>query len=122
MHLPRACRGRTAVRFPANSSHICCVELALGRQLRILLGSKRFLRRRFPPFINPTTLPRWWAPIRAKQVSVAAIARVKWLCACERYWPGRGLVYICVPLASSLHYFQCNRIKFNLSFINYCIS
>ena len=27
--LPRASRGRAAVRFPANSSHICCVELAL---------------------------------------------------------------------------------------------
>ena len=29
IRLPRACRGRTAVRFPANSSHMCCVELAL---------------------------------------------------------------------------------------------
>ena len=27
--LPRACRGRTAVRFPANSSHMCYVELTL---------------------------------------------------------------------------------------------
>ena len=25
IRLPRACRGRTAVRFPANSSHMCCV-------------------------------------------------------------------------------------------------
>ena len=29
IHLPRACRGRTAVWFLANSSHICCVELGL---------------------------------------------------------------------------------------------
>ena len=29
IRLTRACRGRTAVRFPANSSHMCCVELAL---------------------------------------------------------------------------------------------
>ena len=29
IRLPRACRGRTAVRFPANSSHMCCVKLAL---------------------------------------------------------------------------------------------
>ena len=29
---------------------------------------------------------------------------------------------VCVPLALSLHYFQCNRIMFNLFFINYCIS
>ena len=27
IRLPRACCGRTAVRFPANSSHMCCVEL-----------------------------------------------------------------------------------------------
>ena len=29
IRLPRACRGRTAVWFPANSSHMCCVELAI---------------------------------------------------------------------------------------------
>ena len=34
-------------------------------------------------------------PIRAKQLSVAATARVIWLCACVRYRPGRGLVYVC---------------------------
>ena len=25
IHLPRACRGRTVVRFPANNSQMCCV-------------------------------------------------------------------------------------------------
>ena len=29
IRLSRLCRGRTAVRLPANSSHMCCVELAL---------------------------------------------------------------------------------------------
>ena len=29
IRLPSACRGKTAVQFPANSSHMCCVELAL---------------------------------------------------------------------------------------------
>ena len=29
IRLPGACRGRTAVRFPANSYHMCCVELAV---------------------------------------------------------------------------------------------
>ena len=29
IRLPRACRVRTAVRFPANSSHMCSEELAL---------------------------------------------------------------------------------------------
>ena len=38
----------------------------------------------------------------------------------------RPWVGVCVPLALSLHYFQgnfskCNRIKFNLFFMNYCI-
>ena len=75
--------------------HMCCVELALDRLLCTHLGSKGFLRHGFSPFINPTVSPRWWAPMRAKQLSVAATARVIWLCACERYWPGRGLVYVC---------------------------
>ena len=71
IRLPCACHGGTAVRFPANSSHVCCVELALDR---LLFGSKGFLRRGFSLFINPTAVPRWWAPIRAKKLSVAAIA------------------------------------------------
>ena len=29
------------------------------------------------------------------QLSMAATARVIWLCACVRYFPGRGLVYVC---------------------------
>ena len=36
--------------------------------------------------------------IRAKQLSMAATARVIWLCACVRYWPGRGLEYVCALL------------------------
>ena len=46
------------------------------------LGSKRFLRRGFPPFINPTALSRWWTHIRAKQLSLLR----------ARY--GCGLVYV----------------------------
>ena len=40
IHLPRACRGRTVVLFPANNSHMSCVELALDRLLCTHLGSK----------------------------------------------------------------------------------
>ena len=41
IHLPRACRKRTALWFPANSSHMCCVELALkGNRL----GRKGFFQ------------------------------------------------------------------------------
>ena len=34
----------------------------------------------------------------------------------------RPWVDVCVPLALSLYYFQCNQIKFTLFFISYCIS
>ena len=95
INLPRACRGRTAVRFPANSSHMCCVELALDRLLCTHLGSNGFLRCGFSPFITPTALPRWWSPIRVTQLPLAATAFAIWLCACVRYWLGLGLVYVC---------------------------
>ena len=101
IHLAHACRGRTAAWFPANSSHMCYVELALDRLLFINLGSKGFLRRGFSLFLNPTTWLRWRY---AREVLA-------------RPWVG-----VCVPLVLSLHYFQCNRIKFNLFFIIFCIS
>ena len=37
IRLPRACHVRTAVRFPANSSHMCSVELALKALLLPIL-------------------------------------------------------------------------------------
>ena len=98
IHLPCTCRDRTAVCFPANSSHMCCVELVLDRLLCTHFGSYEFLRRGFTLFINPMTLPRWWAPLLAKQLSVVATARVVWLCACVRYWPGHGLLLWCTLL------------------------
>ena len=48
----RTCRGRTAVRFPANSSHMCCVELALKAVLCTCLGGKGSFRHGFSPFID----------------------------------------------------------------------
>ena len=115
IHLSRACRGRTAVRFPANSSHKCFVELALDGLLSTLLNSKGGFKTRGFSFINPTALTRWWAPLRVKQLSVAATALMIWLCACVRYWPG------CAPwFKFALFSMQLN--KFNLFFIDYCIS
>ena len=35
------------------------------------------------------------SPGQGKLLSMAATARLIWLCACVRYWPGRGLVYVC---------------------------
>ena len=58
IRLSLACRGRTAVRFPANSSHMCCVELALKGVLCTRLGGRESLRRRFSPLIDPTALTR----------------------------------------------------------------
>ena len=44
-------------------------------------------------------MPCWWAPIRAKQLSIAATVRV--------IWPKLG---VCVPLALSLSY-QLKKLK-----------
>ena len=49
IHLPSACRGRTAVRFPATSSHMCCVKLALKGVLCTCFSSKGRLRRAYGP-------------------------------------------------------------------------
>ena len=54
-------------------------------------------------FIGPTAMPCWWALIRVKQLSMAPTARVIWLCACVRYWPDRGLVYLRHLLFSLSH-------------------
>ena len=55
VRLPRACRGRTALRFPANSSDMCRVQLAHKRVLCTRLGSRGSLRHGFSPFMlmNP---------------------------------------------------------------------
>ena len=59
------------------------------------LGSKGSMKHKFLPFFNPTAMPCWWAPIRAKLLSMATTAWVIWLCACVRYWPGHRLVNVC---------------------------
>ena len=58
--------------------------------------------RRFYPYRDQTTMPCLWAPIRAKQLSMAATVGVIWPYACVRYWPGRRLVYVC-PLLVCLN-------------------
>ena len=82
---------------------MCCVELVLDRLLCAHLGSKRFLRHGFSPFINPMPLPRWRAPTAVcgchcpRDMVVRMLEVLAWL------WAG-----VCVPLALSLHYFQGN--------------
>ena len=81
IRLSRACRGRTAVWFPANSSHMCCVELALkglasaGKGL-LNTGFPRSLADGYTMLMSPKQL--------AKQVPMAASSRVIWLGACVR--------------------------------------
>ena len=80
-----------------------------GQRFRPYWGSSAWQNRRsygqlFRPYcgsslwhsrqISVRTKPYWWAPIRTKQLAMATTARVIWLCACVRYWPGRGLVNV----------------------------
>ena len=60
------------------------------------LGSKGCLIHGLLVVRCPTAMPCWWGLTRPKQLSIAATAQVIWLCACVRYWPGRGLVSECV--------------------------
>ena len=41
-------------------------------------------RKNLESIITDRRLWHWWAPIRAKQLSMAATSRVMWLCACVR--------------------------------------
>ena len=112
IRLPRACRERTAVRFPTNNSHMCCVELApkalaLAGQSVLYTGCPRSLmsRNRGKTAVHDCLCLRDMA-VRMREVLA-------------RPWVGA-----CVPLALSLNYFQgnfrlCNRIRFNLFFLLY---
>lgn len=66
-------------------------------------ASKQQQQTRLCSFIGPTAMPCWWALIRVKQLSMAPTARVIWLYACVRYWPGQGLVYLRHLLFSLSH-------------------
>ena len=49
-------------------------------------------------FKDLTAIPCWWAPIRAKRLSMAAPALVIWLCACVKHWPvNRPIGHFRVP-------------------------
>ena len=59
IHLPHACRGRTAVRFPANSSHMFFVGLALkglapGGKVLLYTGFPRSLTDGYAIVISPS--------------------------------------------------------------------
>ena len=81
IRLPRACRGRTAVWFPANSSHMRCVEQVLGKVPCTPLISKG------ETAVSGSHFPRDMA-VRMREVSV-------------RPWVG-----VCVPLAFTFALFS----------------
>jgi len=63
---------------------------------------KGVFETRVRSFIELKAMPCFWAQIRVKQLSMAATARVIWLSACVRYWPGRGLLNVCSFLSVCL--------------------
>ena len=100
--VPHTC---TEPYYPGSGSHGKLFRPYLGSSAR---QSSRVNERGKPvsqkPFtaeasakhsFDPTAMPCWWAPIRARQLLMAATAGVIWLCACVRYRPGRGLMYVC---------------------------
>ena len=54
IRLPRAFRGRSAVRLPANSSHMCCVELALKGLASARKGLARSLTDYYAVLMSPS--------------------------------------------------------------------
>ena len=100
------CRGRTAVQFQTNGSHMCCVEPALKGVHCICLSSRGPLRFGFSPFIEPRVMPCWRAPIREKQLSMAAPTLLVWLCAFLLH-TGRAVGWcICAPCFKFVFFFR----------------
>ena len=92
-----------------------CFNLLVTRHRRLCthLGSWGFMRRGFSLFINPTAFATLVGPNKGETAVCG--------CHCPRDIAvrmsevlARPWVCVCVPLALSLLYFQCNRIKLNL--------
>ena len=92
-----------------------CFNLLVTRHRRLCthLGNWGFMRRGFSLFINPTAFATLVGPNKGETAVCG--------CHCPRDIAvrmsevlARPWVCVCVPLALSLLYFQCNRIKLNL--------
>ena len=115
IRLPAHVVGELLVRFPAISSHMCCVELALlasAGKGRLYTFFPRSLTDVYAMLTNPS---KGETDVHGCHCLRDMAVRMREVIA----WPWVG---VCVPLALSLYCFQCYRIKFNLFFINYCIS
>ena len=77
--------GRTVLQLPTNSYHLSMVVLALKG---VLCSHHPWQWRVCDTWIclliDLMSMPCWWAPIRAKQLSMTATAGVIWMCACIR--------------------------------------
>ena len=100
---------------------MCCVELALDRLLCTHLGSNGFFETRVIPVHKPNGFATLVGPSKGEN-AVCGCHCPRDMAVRMREVLARPWVGVCVPLALGLHHFQCNRIKFNLLSINYCIS
>ena len=73
IRLPRACRGRTEVRLPANSSHMCCVELALKGLASAGKGLARSLTDYYAVLMSPSMHEMWARPWVGVRVPLASM-------------------------------------------------
>ena len=92
--LSRACRRKTAMRFPANISHMCCVELALKRLASV---GKGLLHTGFP-----RSLTDGYALLMSPSKGETAVHGFHCPCdmaVCVREVMARPWVGVCVPLA-----------------------
>ena len=62
---------------------------------------------------SPGAMPCSRVLTRTKKLSLAAIAHVKWLCACERYWPKRGVggVYFSAEVGNVYTTYKVSKYK-----------
>ena len=92
-----------------------CFNLLVTRHRRLCthLGSWGFMRRGFSLFINPTAFATLVGPNKG-ETAVCGCHCPRDIAVCMSEILARTWVCVCVPLALSLFYFQCNRIKINL--------
>ena len=99
IRLPNACHGRTAVRFPANISHMGCVELALKG---FASAGKGLLHTSFPWSLTDS-YAMLMSPSKG-ETAVHGFHCLRDMAVRMHEVMARPWVGVCVPLALSLHY------------------
>ena len=78
-----------------NSSHMCWMELSLKGVLALASAVKGLWYTGIFPVHWPDGYAMLMSPNKGETAVHGCHCRAIWLCACVRYWPGRGLVYVC---------------------------